>query len=223
MTPLQLSKVWSVVSLFLLYYALNSYLVTQGGETIFGATLIMKSRVPAGFLAIPICSVLLLMASLIGILFARRGGAHWADRIPLVGFEQLNTPNTEAKIYQIAMLILLTLIPALTLIHFWQVASDAQLVTTAPHPLRIPGGMWDWNALTSLNNPADICSEITEKDSVIACNGRTTILPGLEPTIFAVLTGASVCAMLAFWRVVAIGSKPPKSDSHLLQEPSTAN
>jgi hypothetical protein len=66
MTPLQMSKVWSVVSLFVLYYALNSYLVTQGGETIFGATLIMKSRVPAGFLAIPICSFLLLMASLIG-------------------------------------------------------------------------------------------------------------------------------------------------------------
>src|ERR1700688_3410882 len=138
MTPLQMSKVWSLVSLFLLYYALNSYLVTQGGETIFGATLVMKSRVPAGFLAIPICSILLLMASLIGIVFARRNGPGWADRIPLVGFEQLDTAKTEAKCYQAVMLVLLSLIPMLTLIHFWDVAARAQLVTTAPQPVRIP-------------------------------------------------------------------------------------
>jgi hypothetical protein len=216
MTPLQMSKVWSVVSLFLLYYALNSYLVTQGGETIFGATLIMKSRVPAGFLAIPICSVLLLMASLIGIVFAGRTGPRWADRIPLVGFEQLDTTKAEAKVYQVVMLILLSLIPALTLIHFWQVAADAQLVTTAPKPVRIPGGMWDWRALTSWNNPADICSEVKERDGSIVCEGRTTILPGFEPTLFAALTGMAVLAMLAFWSVILTGAKGPQTDSHLL-------
>lgn len=220
MTPLQMSKVWSVVSLFLLYYALNSYLVTQGGETIFGATLIMKSRVPAGFLAIPICSCLLLMASIIGIVFARRNGPRWADRIPLVGFEQLDNTKGEAKVYQAVMLVLLSLVPALTLIHFWGVAADAKLVTTAPQPVRIPGGMWDWNALTSLNNPASICSSIVEKGTSIVCEGRTTILPGLEPTIFAVLTGAAVCAMLAFWWVVVFGAKAPQTDSHLFSAPS---
>jgi hypothetical protein len=31
MTPGQLGKVWPVVSLFLLYYAVNSFLATQGG------------------------------------------------------------------------------------------------------------------------------------------------------------------------------------------------
>ncbi|MGY3610855.1 MULTISPECIES: hypothetical protein [unclassified Bradyrhizobium] len=213
-----MSKVWSIVSLFLLYYALNSYLVTQGGETIFGATLIVKSRVPAGFLAIPICSFLLLFASLIGIVFARRNGPRWADRIPLVGFEQLDMTKVEAKVYQAAMLVLLSLIPALTLIHFWRVAARAQLVTTDPQPVRIPGGIWDWRALTSLDNPANICSEVTQKASSIVCEGRATILPGLEPTIFAVLTAASVCAMIAFWWFVMKGMNLPRTDSHLLSE-----
>jgi hypothetical protein len=83
--------------------------------------------------------------------------------------------------------------------------------------------MWDWTASTSLDNPADICSNVTGKDGSIVCEGGTTILPGLEPTIFAVLTGASVCAMLVFWWVVLSGTKPPPSDSHLLHEPSSTN
>ena len=43
MTPQQISKVWAVLSLALLYYALNTYLVTQGGAAIFGATLIVST------------------------------------------------------------------------------------------------------------------------------------------------------------------------------------
>jgi hypothetical protein len=83
--------------------------------------------------------------------------------------------------------------------------------------------MWDWTASTSLDNPADICSNVTGKDGSIVCEGGTTILPGLEPTIFAVLTGASVCAMLVFWWLALSGTKPPPSDSHLLHEPSSTN
>ena len=83
--------------------------------------------------------------------------------------------------------------------------------------------MWDWSALTSWNNPANICSEVKEKDSSISCEGRTTIVPGFEPTIFAVLTGAAVLAMLAFWWSVVRGSKPPEAQSHLLQSPSGAS
>jgi hypothetical protein len=53
----QISKVWTAVSLCLLYYALNTYLVVQGGVAIFGATLIVSNREPAAMVGIPICSL----------------------------------------------------------------------------------------------------------------------------------------------------------------------
>lgn len=220
MTLQQLSKVWAVVSVFLLYYALNSYLVTQGGETIFGATLIMKTRVPDGFLAIPICSVLLLVSASIGIAHARRTGPSWSDRVPLVGFEQLDTTRVEAKLYQAAMLFLLSALPTLTFIHFWGVAASAEVVTTAKQPTIVAGGIWDWSALTSLNHPATICTNV-QVGPPLVCEGRTTILPGLEPAIFAALTVAAVCATLAFWWFVIAGKKAQQADSHLLTETST--
>src|ERR1700730_161983 len=97
MTSQQMGKLWSVVSLFLLYYAVNSFLVTQGANAVFGPNLIMTTRVPAAFIAIPFCSFLLIMSSLIGIDFARRSGPRWADRVPVVGFDRIDTTKKEAK------------------------------------------------------------------------------------------------------------------------------
>jgi hypothetical protein len=98
-----------------------------------------------------------------------------------VGFEQLDTTKAEAKVYQIESLTLLSFVPALTLIHFWEVAAGAQLVTTAPYPVRIPGGMWEWSALTSLNNLADICSNITEKTPLSSAEDARRSFPVLSP------------------------------------------
>jgi hypothetical protein len=56
------------------------------------------------------------------IVFARRNGPRRADRILLVGFEELDTTKAEATVYQIVMLVLLSLVPALTIIDFWELA-----------------------------------------------------------------------------------------------------
>jgi hypothetical protein len=42
----QISKLWTVIGLFLLYYVLNTWVVTQGGQEIFGAKLIVSNRIP---------------------------------------------------------------------------------------------------------------------------------------------------------------------------------
>lgn len=197
MTSQQMSKVWMVVSLGLLYYALNSYLVTQGAAPIFSATLIVSNRVPAAMLGIPICSILLLISSLIGIDFARKNGPAWADRIPLVGFEQINTMATEAKAYQGFMLAVLSFLPAASLIHFWILFCKADLVTTK-NPPRLLNSIWDWSALTSLDDPARICN-ILHRQPELSCEGNISILPGFEPTIFAVATLAAAVATFVFW------------------------
>jgi hypothetical protein len=204
MSPRQLSKVWAAVSLFLLYYALNTYLVTQGGNTVFGATLLVTKPVPAGMLGIPICSLLLLLSSLIGIDFARKGGPRWADRVPLVGFDHIDTKAKESKIFQAAMLIALSLVPSLSLIHFWIVFDTAKIATTSNPTKPIPGGIWDWSALVSWSDPARICTELNQStdqsgQNHYSCEANITILPGLEPTVFAVLTVAAAVATVYFW------------------------
>jgi hypothetical protein len=73
MTPPQISKIWTATGLALLYYAINSWLVSQGGSEIFGLKLVVASKVPAAVLAIPVCSVLLLVVSLVGLRHATLG------------------------------------------------------------------------------------------------------------------------------------------------------
>src|ERR1700730_2943264 len=107
MTPQQISEVWTVVSLVFLYYALNTWIVTQGGHEIFGAKLIVSHRIPAAMMGIPICSVLLLISSLIGLMYAHRTGPNWHNRIPVVGFDSIVTGSREGKLYQGAMITLL--------------------------------------------------------------------------------------------------------------------
>jgi hypothetical protein len=70
MTQSQLSKLWLAVSAILLYYALNSWIVAEGGNEVFGVKLVVSNKVPTAMIAIPVCAVLLLASSLIGRLFA---------------------------------------------------------------------------------------------------------------------------------------------------------
>jgi hypothetical protein len=193
----QISKIWTAVSLFMLYYALNTYLVVQGGAAIFGATLIASNRVPAAMVGIPICSLLLIVASLVGIDHSGKTGPSWSDRIPLVGFESIEPSTREAKIYQGAMLFLLSVLPVVSIIHFWTVIWDANLVTTENPPEPITS-IWSWNALVSLNDPARICTVFHRTPSV-SCEGNITILPGLEPTLFAIVTLLAFGAVVWFW------------------------
>jgi hypothetical protein len=59
MSPEQIGKVWTVLGLFLLYYVLNTWIVTQGGQEIFDAKLVMSYRIPAAMWGIPIACVLI--------------------------------------------------------------------------------------------------------------------------------------------------------------------
>src|ERR1700740_1018159 len=119
MTQTQLGKIWLVVSAFLLYYSINTWIVAQGGNEKFGAKLVVSNKVPAAMLAIPICAVLLSASSLIGRLFAARGGRQWHERIPIVGFEKIDTGSPEGRVYQGAMLLIFVIIPTIAMIYFW--------------------------------------------------------------------------------------------------------
>lgn len=205
MTQSQLSKVWFVVSALLLYYTLNSWVVAQGGEEIFGAKLVMKARVPAVMIAIPICSILLALTSLVGRVYALRGGSHWHARIPVVGFDAIETGSREGRVYQGAMIVVFSVLPAIALVYFWCTFLSATVMLNDGK--KDPGAsLWDWSELRTLNDPARICTEF-DKGLDNPCIGSATVLPGLEPTIFGALTLAGIIALAMHWRAVAMGQR----------------
>lgn len=202
----QLAKLWFGTGLVLLYYTLNSWIVSQGGEEIFGAHLIVLSRVPAAMIAIPVCTTLLLVSSLVGRLYARRcEESRWHQRIPVVGFRRIETGSPEGRLYQAAALFLFSVLPVIALAHFWRMFGTASVMrndgTKAPL-----AGVWDWRGLTSLNDPARICTNF-DAASPDRCTGSASLLPGIEPTAFALLTVAALVLALAHWRALASGER----------------
>jgi hypothetical protein len=197
----QISKIWTVIGLFLLYYVLNTWIVTQGGQEIFGAKLIVSHRAPAAMWGIPIACLALLANSLVGIHYARQTGPGWSNRVPLVGFEKINRDSREGKIYQGSMLALLSLVPAMALIHFWWIFVLSRVVTTQDPPQPI-ASVWSWSALTTLNDPARICTDLSRDGGTLRCLHNATLLPGLEPTLFAVLTAAAAVMVFRHWLAV---------------------
>ena len=113
MTAQQIGKLWTLTSALLLYYALNSWIVSQGGNEIFGAKLVLATRGPAAMLAIPICSILLAVTSAIGRTYAIRVGGDWRKRIPIVGFDSIDTGSVEGRLYQGFFFFLFSVLPAL--------------------------------------------------------------------------------------------------------------
>lgn len=203
MTLAQIGKIWTVVGFFLLYYVLNTWIVTQGGQEIFGAKLVVSYRIPAAMWGIPIACVLIGLNAIVGWRYARRTGSIWHERIPVVGFDAITTASPEGKFYQGTMFGLLSVLPALALIHFWRLFNGAKVVTT-DNPPKDVASIWDWSVLKvkGWDDPARICTDYIVNGAKISCEKNAIILPGFEPVVLAVLTAATVLLLLMHWRAV---------------------
>lgn len=204
MSQTQLAKLWTVIGLALLYYGLNTWLVTQGGQEIFDAKLVLTSRVPAALMGLVICSILAILAALVATLYARRGGNAWHARIPVVGLGAIHTHSVEGKAYQAVMLLLFSLLPAVALVHFWLVLQSGRVLTTGTSA-RIAASIWDVTALRGLDDPARICSRIGDPRQ---CEGGATFLPALEPLALVMLLAVVAWANIRHWWFVFRGRKP---------------
>ena len=65
-----------------------------------------------------LCSALLLLVAAVGLLHARRYGQNWHSRFPIVWLEGLDTSKTDAKLFQMIIVILFFLVPIGAMIHF---------------------------------------------------------------------------------------------------------
>jgi hypothetical protein len=201
MTQHQLAKLWAVVSVALLYYALNSWLVSQGANEIFEAKLVLSSsRLATAMIAILICSFLLIGASLVGLLYASRATGPWHNKIPVFGFGSINTSSREGIGFQGVMLTVFSLLPALSLIHFWQVFLRGKVVTNG-QPSRVASGIFDITALIGFDDPARICDELAS-GAVPGCIKGATFFPFIEPIVWGLLTALAVASMVVHWRAI---------------------
>lgn len=195
MSRANLTALWASLGLFLVYYAVNSYIRTQGGEPILDAKLVVSGRTPAAVVGIVVCSVTLLLVALVGRRYARhpRSGHEWHRRLPVVGLKGLNTGSTDGQVYQAASLVVFLGLPLIALVHFWRVMLNSPVVSNTT---QLPLSLWDLGAfLAQPNNPAKICTDAGNPECV-------TYLPGLEPTLLLVVTLAAV-AMVG-WQLATI-------------------
>jgi len=190
-------QLWAGVSLFLLYYALNTWIVTQGGNEIFDAKLVMSNRVPAAVVGIAVCGVLIAVASTFGLLFAA-GGHRWNDRTHVIWLNGLRTDTRSGKGYLGGMFFVVTALPVLAMIHFWRLMVLAPVIDRdGNHQTNV----FDWAPTRrTLNDPARISSDWV--GGTDPCSGNATFFPGLEPLLLGVVTAIAAAALLLHVAVV---------------------
>jgi hypothetical protein len=204
-------QLWAGVSLLLLYYALNTWIVTQGGNEIFDAKLVMSNRVPAAVVGIAVCGVLIAIASTFGLLFAV-GGPRWNDRIHVVWLKGLRADARSGKGYLGGVFFLVTALPALAMFHFWRLMVLASVMDRDGNRKT---DVFDWAPTRrTLNDPARICSDWIGGTN--PCSGNATFFPGLEPLLLAVITVIAAAALLLNVAVVlGLGTMPGAQSAKL--------
>ncbi len=165
--------------------------MTQGGNEIFDAKLVMSNRVPAAVVGIAVCGALIAVASSFGLLFGL-GGRRWTDRIHAVWLKGLRPDTRSGKGYLGGMFFVVTALPALAMIHFWRLMVLAPVMDRDANRQT---DVFDWAPTRhTLNDPARICSDwIGGADP---CSGNATFFPGLEPLLLGAVTAIAAAALL---------------------------
>lgn len=126
--------------------------------------------------------------ALVGTTYAQRSSRPWHCRIPVAFYEEIITGSTEGRIYQATSFSLIFILPLSALVHFWDVVRSAPVLTTGVTPRAV--GMWELGTLTSWDDPARLCSAINASGT--HCVDGCTMLPVLEPGLFALLSGGAM-------------------------------
>lgn len=117
-TKNSLTTIWSSLSVFLVFYSLDSWLATQGQKPLFSRIIDERPSIAALF-GIPVGSVLLLLS--IWMLFSYMKHFHrdtWDSKYPLFSNLELNTGTRESKIFQGFCLFIFLIIPIAAQVHF---------------------------------------------------------------------------------------------------------
>lgn len=127
MTKRHLEKLFQTFGLVTLAIALNVLIVGQGGKALLDTPLLGDGHASQAFFGIVLVSSLLVLMSLVGALHAVRHGTAWHDRLPVVWLEDLDTRRWDGKLFQLVMIALLVVGPAVALFKFQDTVETGHL------------------------------------------------------------------------------------------------
>lgn len=120
-----LNKIWSFLTVLLLYVCLNVWSITQQWQLSFPGNPFKVESVTAHggtVYGVPLCGALLILVAVVTRIYAVRAGkTHhhpWQERLPHFGDFKLDSSMRDAKAFQVIMLTALLLVPAAGIVHF---------------------------------------------------------------------------------------------------------
>jgi hypothetical protein len=196
-----LTAIWTVLSLAAVYYALNTYLVSQGLNTIFGSPILDSRPIPSAVFGLVVVPFLLIFAGFVGALYAWRHGTHWHERIPTPFLKHLNTASREGKIFQAFVLIIAIGAPIGSVVHFWDKVNCSSCIFDTTNPPKrcpedapppvcnryLPMVKSIWAFQDSLSSDRYRIGVDSGKDFG-GTNGGVTFVPGLYPVFLLILS-----------------------------------
>ncbi len=144
MSQAMLNKIWSFLGPVLLYFTLNAWSLTQQWQLSFPGNPFKTEQVTphgATVYGIPICGAFLIVVCLLTTVYSRRArGSRW-NRIPRFVDFDLDFSDRLAKLFQLVMLALFLILPAVGICHFQQTMMDGRAceVSTDGRPLMFHG------------------------------------------------------------------------------------
>ena len=121
MSKKDLTKIWQMLSKYLVIYALATWAVTQGSQLDLGIAIKQTGYVAAlfGFLiCTPLYGICLWLAGQYAHIY---GSTTWHSRLPQVGLEdELDFTKPVGRMYQRLVFFFFVLIPLLAITHFYR-------------------------------------------------------------------------------------------------------
>lgn len=125
----QLSRAWSVTSAFFLFFALDSWLRTQGLNPVFGSTLPHDQRFAAALFGLLICCVVSFFQLRLANAYAQRNTRRGIERLPIAFFKSLDFSTAEGRQYQKVFFVAFHILPIAAIIHFFHLNMIAEYFT----------------------------------------------------------------------------------------------
>lgn len=129
MSESALRQIWGALCLVLLYYSVNSWLVTIGAKPILDVNMLHEDRSAAALLGIVVCAPLLCLASWVGRTYAiRHGGKTWPERIPVAWPKGVDRASRDGRTYQGIVLATVVGVPVAALLHLYRKTVNSGVV-----------------------------------------------------------------------------------------------
>lgn len=190
MSKKDLTKIWQMLSKYLVIYAIATWAVTQGALLDLGVAIKQTGYVAAlfGFLiCTPLYGVCLWLAGQYSHIY---GSTTWYSRLPQVGLEdELDFTKPVSRMYQRIVLFFFVLLPLFAITHFFR------KILIAPVYEIVSGlqvNIWDLVPASSLVSDAYRLGE----------DGGVTFFPFYQPLVMALmLLSIWLYATFIIWRL----------------------